>query len=102
LVHLNKEGTHDCHGAPLGDAEIIATREKLGWKHPAFEIPADIYSEWDANEAGAQAEAAWNEKFAAYEAAYPELAAEYARRTSGELPADWEAKTSDYIKQAAS
>jgi len=95
----NKEGTHDCHGAPLGDAEIIATREKLGWKHPAFEIPADIYSEWDANEAGAQAEAAWNEKFAAYEAAYPELAAEYARRTSGELPADWETKTSDYIKQ---
>ncbi|QUM77703.1 transketolase [Moritella sp. 24] len=95
----NKEGTHDCHGAPLGDAEIIATREKLGWKHPAFEIPADIYSEWDANEAGAQAEAAWNEKFAAYEAAYPELAAEYVRRTSGELPADWETKTSDYIKQ---
>ncbi|WP_075533529.1 transketolase [Moritella viscosa] len=95
----NKEDTHDCHGAPLGDAEIIATREKLGWKHPAFEIPADIYSEWDANEAGAQAEAEWNEKFAAYEAAYPELAAEYARRTSGELPADWEAKTSDYIKQ---
>lgn len=95
----NKEGTHDCHGAPLGDAEIIATREKLGWKHPAFEIPADIYSEWDANEAGAQAEAAWNEKFAAYEAAYPELAAEYVRRTSGQLPADWEAKTSSYIKQ---
>ena len=95
----NKEGTHDCHGAPLGDAEIIATREKLGWKHPAFEIPADIYSEWDANEAGAQAEAAWNEKFAAYEAAYPELAAEYVRRTSGQLPADWEAKTSGYIKQ---
>jgi len=95
----NKEGTHDCHGAPLGDAEIIATREKLGWTHPAFEIPADIYSEWDANEAGAQAEAAWNEKFAAYQAAYPELAAEYVRRTSGELPADWETKTSDYIKQ---
>lgn len=95
----NKEGTHDCHGAPLGDAEIIATREKLGWKHPAFEIPADIYSEWDANEAGAQAEAAWNEKFAAYEAEYPELAAEYVRRTSGQLPADWEAKTSSYIKQ---
>jgi transketolase len=95
----NKEGTHDCHGAPLGDAEIIATREKLGWKHPAFEIPADIYSEWDANEAGAKTEAAWNEKFAAYQAAYPELAAEYVRRTSGELPAGWETKTSDYIKQ---
>ena len=95
----NKEGTHGCHGAPLGDAEIIATREKLGWKHPAFEIPADIYSEWDANEAGAQAEAAWNEKFAAYQVAFPELAAEYARRTSGELPADWETKTSAYIKQ---
>lgn len=95
----NKEGTHGCHGAPLGEAEIIATREKLGWKHAAFEIPADIYAEWDANEAGAQAEAAWNEKFAAYQAAYPELAAEYLRRTSGELPADWETKTTDYIKQ---
>ena len=95
----NKEGTHGCHGAPLGEAEIIATREKLGWKHTAFEIPADIYAEWNANEAGAQAEAAWNEKFAAYQAAYPELAAEYLRRTSGELPADWETKTTDYIKQ---
>lgn len=95
----NKEGTHGCHGAPLGESEIIATREKLGWKHAAFEIPADIYAEWDANEAGAQAEAAWNEKFAAYQAAYPELAAEYVRRTSGELPADWETKTTDYIKQ---
>ncbi|MFT5879856.1 MAG: transketolase [Moritella sp.] len=95
----NKEGTHNCHGAPLGDAEIVATREKLGWSHAPFEIPADIYAEWDANEAGAQAEAAWNEKFAAYQAAYPALAAEYARRTAGELPADWEEKSSTYIKQ---
>ncbi len=95
----NKEGTHDCHGAPLGDAEIAATRTKLGWTHAPFEIPADIYADWDAKDAGAKAEAAWNEQFAAYQAAYPELAAEYARRTSGELPADWEEKSTAYIKQ---
>ena len=95
----NKQGTHDCHGAPLGADEIVATRAKLGWTHPAFEIPADIYARWDAKEAGAAAEAAWNDKFAAYQAEFPELAAEFSRRTAGELPADWEQKSSDYIKQ---
>jgi len=95
----NKSGTHDCHGAPLGHDEIAATRKQLGWEHAPFEIPADIYSDWDANEAGAKAEAAWNDKFAAYQAAFPELAAEYKRRTAGEMPADWEEKSSAYIKQ---
>ncbi|HGL4103458.1 TPA: transketolase, partial [Klebsiella michiganensis] len=62
----NKAGTHDSHGAPLGDAEIALTREALGWKHPAFEIPSEIYAQWDAKEAGQAKESAWNEKFAAY------------------------------------
>ncbi|OCA53662.1 transketolase [Photorhabdus namnaonensis] len=94
-----KAGTHDSHGAPLGDAEIAATREALDWNYPAFEIPADIYAEWDAKEAGNVKQAAWNEKFAAYEKAYPELAAEFKRRTSGELPANWEAESKAFIEQ---
>lgn len=94
-----KAGTHDSHGAPLGDAEIAATREALDWNYPAFEIPADIYAEWDAKEAGNAKQAAWNEKFAAYEKAYPELATEFKRRTSGELPADWEAESKAFIEQ---
>ncbi|MDX1473938.1 MAG: transketolase [Reinekea sp.] len=85
----NKEGKEDCHGAPLGDDEIALTRERLGWKHPAFEIPADIKSAWDAKAEGARQEAAWDEKFAAYKAAYPELADEYVRRMNGELPGNF-------------
>ncbi|UGA56988.1 transketolase [Vibrio sp. VB16] len=93
----NKSGTHDCHGAPLGADEIVATRKALGWEHGPFEIPSEIYAQWSAKEAGAAKEATWNEKFAAYEAAYPELAAEFKRRVNGELPAEWEAKTSQII-----
>lgn len=95
----NKQGSHDCHGAPLGAEEIQATRDNLGWKHGAFEIPADIYAEWDNKDKGATAESAWNEKFAAYEKAYPELAAEYKRRVNNELPVDWAEKSDAYIKQ---
>ncbi|MBM7454320.1 transketolase [Oceanisphaera litoralis] len=94
----NKGGSHDCHGAPLGEAEIAATREQLGWTHAPFEIPADIYADWNAKEKGAAAEAAWNEQFAAYAAAHPELAAELKRRVNGELPADWAAQSADFIK----
>lgn len=95
----NKSGSHDCHGAPLGDAEIAAAREFLGWPHAPFEIPADVYAGWDAKEAGAAREAAWNEKFAAYSAAHPELAAEYERRVlKGELPADFEEKAQAFIQ----
>ena len=72
----NKSGSHDCHGAPLGDAEIAAAREFLGWPHAPFEIPADVYKGWDAKDAGNTNENAWNEKFAAYKVAEPELAAE--------------------------
>ncbi|MFA0472041.1 transketolase [Vibrio sp. 10N.222.51.E8] len=93
----NKAGTHDCHGAPLGADEITATKAALGWEHGPFEIPANIAAEWNAKEAGAAKEAAWNAKFDAYAAAYPELAAEFKRRTNGELPAEWEEKANAII-----
>ncbi|EAQ54000.1 transketolase [Vibrio sp. MED222] len=93
----NKAGTHDCHGAPLGADEITATKAALGWEHGPFEIPADIAAEWNAKEAGAAKEAAWNAKFDAYAAAHPELAAEFKRRTNGDLPAEWEEKANAII-----
>ncbi len=93
----NKAGSHACHGAPLGEEEINLTKAALGWDHEAFVVPADIYHGWDAKEKGAAAEKAWNEKFAAYKAAYPELAAEYERRMAGDLPADWAATSGKYI-----
>ncbi|ENM5893889.1 transketolase [Vibrio mimicus] len=95
----NKAGSHDCHGAPLGNDEIKAAREFLGWEYAPFEIPADIYAAWDAKAAGASKEAAWDEKFAAYAATYPAEAAEYKRRVAGELPANWEAATSAIIAE---
>lgn len=97
----NKQGKEECHGAPLGNDEIALTRANLGWNHGPFEVPAEIYAEWDAKEAGAAAEAAWNDKFAAYAAAHPELAAEFKRRIAGELPADFAEKAAAYIKDVA-
>ncbi|MDH5693052.1 MAG: transketolase [Gammaproteobacteria bacterium] len=91
-------GTHDCHGAPLGDTEIAATRRNLGWNHAPFEIPSEIYAGWDAKEKGEAAESAWNDKFAAYKAAHPKLAAEFERRVAGDLPANWEAAITDHIE----
>jgi transketolase len=94
----NKSGTHDCHGAPLGDDEITATREFLNWPHAPFEIPDDIYAQWDQKENGATEQASWNDKFAAYQAAHPVLAAEYERRViKGDLPAEFEEKANAYI-----
>ncbi|MDC4170526.1 transketolase [Photobacterium damselae] len=93
----NKSGSHDCHGAPLGAEEIKAAREFLGWNYGAFEIPADVYAEWDAKAAGTAKETAWDEKFAAYAAQYPELAAEFKRRVNGGLPANWEEASSAII-----
>lgn len=87
----NKQDSHDVHGAPLGAAEIEATRAHIGWNHPPFEIPADVYAAWDARAKGAAAEAEWRSRFAAYATAFPELAAEFTRRMAGELPADWAA-----------
>jgi len=97
----NLAGSHDCHGAPLGEEEIRLTRENIGWTYEPFVIPDEIYAAWDARQRGADAEAAWNEKFAAYEAAYPELAEEYKRRMAGVLPADWEEKAGAFIKSVA-
>ncbi|CAH8225588.1 transketolase [Vibrio aestuarianus] len=93
----NKAGSHDCHGAPLGAEEIKAAREFLGWEHGPFEIPADIYAQWNAKEAGQAKESAWNDKFKAYAAAYPAEAAELKRRLNGDLPAQWEEKASAII-----
>ncbi|MFA6901126.1 MAG: transketolase, partial [Desulfurivibrionaceae bacterium] len=93
----NKQGKEDCHGAPLGDAEIALVRETIGWPHPAFEIPAEIYAGWNAKDKGAAKEAEWNTRFGAYKVAHPELGAELERRLSGKLPADWQAKAGAYI-----
>ena len=82
-------GSHDCHGAPLGDAEIAAARENLEWSHAPSEVPEAVRSAWDANERGAAAEAEWSQRVEAYRAAHPELAAELERRLAGDLPADW-------------
>lgn len=94
----NKEGSESCHGAPLGKEEIELTRARLNWPHAAFEIPDNVYAGWDAAEKGAAAEAEWNEKFAAYQSAHPELAAEFNRRIAGELPENWSTIAADFIK----
>lgn len=97
----NKQGKEDCHGAPLGDAEIALTRAALKWNYGPFEIPADIYAEWDAKEAGRAVEAEWDQRFAAYSAEFPELANELVRRLSGDLPADFSEKAAAYIAEVA-
>ena len=97
----NKQGKEDCHGAPLGNDEIALTRKALNWNHGPFEIPADIYAEWDAKQAGAAAESEWDKRFAAYAAEFPELAGELSRRLSGKLPADFDAKAAAYIAEVA-
>ena len=95
----NKCNSHDCHGAPLGEAEIKAAREFLNWEYEPFEIPTDIYAAWDAKAKGAEEEQSWDAKFAAYSTAYPELATEFKRRMSGELPANWEAESQAFIEK---
>ena len=93
----NLAGTHDCHGAPLGNDEIVATREQLGWAHEPFVIPDEIYAGWDHKEAGAAAESEWQARFDAYQAAYPAEAAEFERRMAGELPANFVEEMDKYI-----
>lgn len=95
----HKAGTHDVHGAPLGEAEAAATREALGWPHPPFVIPSEIAAQWDARKSGQAKEAAWNEKFAAYAQAFPELAGEYTRRMKGQLPAEFASKAQAFIEK---
>ena len=94
----NLQGKEDCHGAPLGDDEIALTRKTIGWSHPPFEIPGDVYDGWNAKESGATAQADWDKRFSAYSAAHPDLAAELKRRLAGDLPADWEEKSWDFVK----
>ena len=85
----NKQGSASTHGAPLGDEEIAAARQALGWEPGPFDIPGDIAAAWDAREQGAAAEDSWNAAFSAYEAEHPELAAEFVRRMTGKLPHGW-------------
>jgi transketolase len=95
-------GSHDCHGAPLGNDEIKAARENLGWPHDPFVVPQDVYAGWDAKTKGAAAEKAWNDKFASYKKAFPDLAAEFERRVvKGELPKDWAAKAGEFVQAVA-
>jgi transketolase len=93
----NKQGTEAVHGAALGEAEVAAARQALGWEYGPFEIPSDIYAAWDARARGAKQEQAWEQSMAAYATAHPELAAELRRRLAGDLPADFSAQASAYI-----
>ena len=95
----NKQGTESCHGAPLGDDEIAATREALGWPHAPFVIPEDVYAGWDAKQSGASKQAAWLDLVEGYKSAFPELASELERRLSGDLPADFEAAAQAYVER---
>ena len=96
-----KQGTASTHGAPLGEEEVARTREAIGWRHGAFLVPDDIYEGWDARDRGRQAEARWEERFAAYRKAHPELAAELERRLRGSLPEDWEQKYAELVSDVA-
>ena len=95
----NKQGKEESHGAALGEDEIALTRDALGWKHGPFEIPADIKQAWDGSEKGAAAQSDWQQRFDAYQAAYPELAAEFLRRQAGELPANFQEQADAYIRE---
>lgn len=85
----NRANTAKAHGEPLGMEEIGLTRAALGWNHAPFEIPADVYTDWDAKAAGKKAETAWDKKFVAYAKAHPQLAAEFKRRTAAQLPTNF-------------
>ncbi len=93
----NKKGSHACHGAPLGQDEINLTKAALGWDHDAFIIPENVYAGWDAKAKGTKAEQAWNAQFAAYQAAHPDLAAEFQRRMAGDLPSTWQADADSFV-----
>ncbi len=95
----NKAGTHDVHGAPLGEEEVALTRQQLGWRYGPFEIPNEIYSEWDTREAGRAKEAQWRETFSSWQKTWPELAAEFQRRINGELPEIWQAESQNFIQE---
>ena len=95
----NKAGSHDSHGAPLGDAEIEATRQALGWNYPPFDIPKAYCEAWDAKTKGKQIEDEWNTRFEAYAKVYPELASEFKRRMQGDLPENWQQVATDFVNK---
>ena len=95
----NKQGKEDCHGAPLGADEIVLARKELDWTYGAFDIPAEVYEEWSALDAGDDAEQIWNQSFNAYHKAHPDLATELLRRVAGDLPADFEVQAQAYVAQ---
>jgi transketolase len=98
----NKQGNESCHGAALGKDEVAAARVQLGWNHPPFVVPDDIYGGWNARKKGAEREAEWNDLLAKYKSAHADLAAEFERRLAGDLPADFNAKANDYIAKLQS
>ena len=96
----NKAGTHGCHGAALGDDEVALVRKEIGWEHAPFVIPQDVYDGWNQKDKGDTREQEWNAKFDAYAEEFPEMAAEFKRRMSNELPADWEKQSNALINDA--
>ena len=96
----NKSGTHNCHGAALGEDEVDLVRKEIGWDHAPFVIPQDVYDGWNQKEKGQAREAAWNSKFDAYSKEFPDLASELQRRMSNDLPANWKKISEELIKDA--
>jgi transketolase len=96
----HKANTGAAHGAPLGADEVAATRAQIGWTHPPFEIPADVYAAWDASTRGRELETEWQQRFDGYAARYPEQAAELRRRMAGDLPGDWAQRKAALIQAA--
>ncbi|MFL2980616.1 MAG: transketolase [Methylophilaceae bacterium] len=96
----NKSGSHDCHGAALGEDEVALVRKEIGWEHPAFVIPQDIYDGWNQKDKGQAKEDAWNAKFDAYAKEFPDLASELKRRMNNELPSNWKKLSEKLIKDA--
>ena len=94
----NKQGSADCHGAPLGEEEVALARAQLGWEAAPFEVPDEIYAGWDARAAGAASEDEWRQRFEQYRKAHPDLAAEFERRMDGGLPSEWEAQVASFIR----
>ena len=98
----NKSGTHNCHGAALGDDEVALVRKEIGWDHPPFVIPQDVYDGWNQKEKGQIKEDEWNVRFDAYTKEFPDLASEFNRRMANELPANWKKISESLIKEANS
>ena len=94
----SKQGSESCHGSPLGADEVAATRDNLNWNHPPFEIPKDIYADWNATDKGAAAEKDWEQRVAAYAESFPAEAAELRRRLAGDLPDNFGEQADAYIR----